>query len=254
MNLDNIQITTLGWQAPNWKQEFYPEDMPEEWQLDYYLNYFSVLACPMPIWAEIFADQDKLDEFSDCLFESSRVFCVLKIEIDAQGALSLNQCREALEAKLTLLNATKAQAPWLTGVVVNIEGVAEQKAEELQVASVYQTLRQSLDASLALSLLIRTTTEQECAALALSQFPKSETSQKPIWYACNDSWLTVGSPLGWMLELPADGKKQAEWLQKFYAQLPREAKGAPIIIAGDEQPIDMAQVKNLKVVAELLGF
>ncbi|SIO02148.1 hypothetical protein SAMN05443662_1178 [Sulfurivirga caldicuralii] len=45
--LENIEVGARGWAC----QDYYPEDLPEEWQLDYYANAFSALLVPQAQWA-----------------------------------------------------------------------------------------------------------------------------------------------------------------------------------------------------------
>jgi hypothetical protein len=37
----NVLLGAATWQVPRWEQEYYPQDLPEEWQLSYYANEFS---------------------------------------------------------------------------------------------------------------------------------------------------------------------------------------------------------------------
>lgn len=48
--MSNLQVGVLNWQALGGKGEFYPEDMPVEWQLDYYSNAFRVVLVPEGQW------------------------------------------------------------------------------------------------------------------------------------------------------------------------------------------------------------
>lgn len=45
--LENIEVGARGWAC----QDYYPDDLPEDWQLDYYANEFSVLLVPRARWA-----------------------------------------------------------------------------------------------------------------------------------------------------------------------------------------------------------
>ena len=48
--MDNLQIGTYGWQYDSWVGGFYPEDIPTDWQLDYYSNAYRVLLVPEQAW------------------------------------------------------------------------------------------------------------------------------------------------------------------------------------------------------------
>ena len=55
--VDNLQIGTFGWRFDAWRGGFYPEDMPEEWMLDYYANNYHVVLVPESEWLNWDDDQ-----------------------------------------------------------------------------------------------------------------------------------------------------------------------------------------------------
>ena len=50
MEFENLKIGTLGWQHSNWVGGFYPDDMPEEWQLDFFSNQYQALLVSEKTW------------------------------------------------------------------------------------------------------------------------------------------------------------------------------------------------------------
>ena len=60
--MDNLQIGTYGWQYESWMGGFYPEDIPVDWQLDYYSNAYRVLLVPEQAWLSW-----KEDDFEEIL-------------------------------------------------------------------------------------------------------------------------------------------------------------------------------------------
>lgn len=48
--MENLQIGTFGWQYDSWRGGFYPDDLPEEWMLDYYSNAYRVVLVPQVNW------------------------------------------------------------------------------------------------------------------------------------------------------------------------------------------------------------
>lgn len=59
---DYLKVGTYDWIHPEWQSEFYPEDLPEDWQLSYYANEFSVVLVPEVKWS---AKDVDLEEWSD---------------------------------------------------------------------------------------------------------------------------------------------------------------------------------------------
>ncbi len=45
-----IRVGCYGWQWSQWVGKFYPEDLPEDWQLDFYANYFRTVLVPHNQW------------------------------------------------------------------------------------------------------------------------------------------------------------------------------------------------------------
>ena len=58
-----IRFGTVGWQHPQWESDFYPDDLPADWQLPFYGNEFPVVAVPASEW--LHADEDQLFEWRD---------------------------------------------------------------------------------------------------------------------------------------------------------------------------------------------
>ncbi len=46
--LENVEVGAMGWAC----EAFYPEDMPSEWQLEYYANHFSAVLVPSTQWPD----------------------------------------------------------------------------------------------------------------------------------------------------------------------------------------------------------
>jgi len=47
-----VLIGTCGWQYPQWNHSYYPEGLPEEWQLAYYGNEYPVVLIPAAYWSQ----------------------------------------------------------------------------------------------------------------------------------------------------------------------------------------------------------
>jgi hypothetical protein len=47
-----INIGTYGWRHPHWTGSFYPDDLPQGWQLTYYSNVFNAVMVPADYWSD----------------------------------------------------------------------------------------------------------------------------------------------------------------------------------------------------------
>ncbi len=48
----NFFVAACGWRYPAWKESFYPEGLPVDWQLSYYSNEFRAVVVPAEEWAK----------------------------------------------------------------------------------------------------------------------------------------------------------------------------------------------------------
>jgi hypothetical protein len=52
LNERAVYIGACGWQYPQWNDSYYPEGLPQEWQLAYYGNEYPVVLIPASYWAQ----------------------------------------------------------------------------------------------------------------------------------------------------------------------------------------------------------
>lgn len=52
-NKDKVLIGARGWLHPGWQHNFYPDDLPQDWQLAYYANEFSMVVIREQEWMQI---------------------------------------------------------------------------------------------------------------------------------------------------------------------------------------------------------
>ncbi len=63
----DINLGAYGWHHQHWLNTFYPEDLPEGWQLAYYSNEFNTVVVPADYWqtGEVLDCEDWLDNVHD---------------------------------------------------------------------------------------------------------------------------------------------------------------------------------------------
>ncbi len=52
-NLNQVLIGARGWLHPGWQGHFYPDDLPQDWQLTYYANEFSMVVIREQEWEQV---------------------------------------------------------------------------------------------------------------------------------------------------------------------------------------------------------
>ena len=51
MAAENLKVGARGWRHQQWLSSYYPDDLPEDWQLGFYANNFSVVMVPAEYWS-----------------------------------------------------------------------------------------------------------------------------------------------------------------------------------------------------------
>jgi len=57
MTQKTIAVGAHGWQHPEWRDNYFPEDLPDDWQLDYYSHHFKVVLVPVSEWLQAGEDE-----------------------------------------------------------------------------------------------------------------------------------------------------------------------------------------------------
>ena len=95
-----VLIGACGWKHKAWLNDFYSEDLPEEWQLGFYSNEFPVVYVPSKDWLNIsHLDNSELSEWAEDVSDSFRFI----LEVPAKVLNSGEEFAEALE-KVKLLD------------------------------------------------------------------------------------------------------------------------------------------------------
>lgn len=68
-----VLLGTCGWKHQAWNNDFYSEDLPEEWQLGFYSNEFPVVYVPASDWIDVAeSDMHQLEEWTEDVSETFR--------------------------------------------------------------------------------------------------------------------------------------------------------------------------------------
>ncbi|MDH5483866.1 MAG: hypothetical protein OEY43_01420 [Gammaproteobacteria bacterium] len=85
---EHFRVGSLGWRHSGWQQDFYPEDLPEDWQLSYYANEFSTVLVPAD---ELLRPDCDFGQWHDEVPDSFRFYLQWPAQDDMTGLL-LAQC------------------------------------------------------------------------------------------------------------------------------------------------------------------
>ncbi len=104
----NIIFGISGLAHPSLMNNFYPEDLPEDWRLDYYSNEFDALLCSD-------SDIELLDELQE-MIEEKNFTCLL----EKKAGLSLEQPEQVITVELSrVINSTDQDdgVQWVEAII-----------------------------------------------------------------------------------------------------------------------------------------
>lgn len=261
--VDNLAVGSYGWQLDRIASDFYPEDLPEDWQLDYYCNFSNLVVVPQSIWSSQWAAGEKnadcedesaqqareemLEEFQEALTEESYVYLVLE---------QLTQ----LSVVVAQLESLSMKLP-LSGIIFKLDSDFSE-AEFKQFLACFSDVRNHDFGSKSIAVsMVWPQANQESQVVASQLKEELSIEQHELMFEFA-GWVCIGCPVLWLDSLPQNGKQQSQILQEFMSRLPaglsayQESLGVPVIVAGCEgqEHIQMNWVQNLKTVSELLGY
>lgn len=76
--LAELVVGTCGWEHAQWLEAYYPDDLPEDWRLDYYANEFGCVVLPPELWMT--ADEEAIEQWLEDVGEDFMFFIELPAE------------------------------------------------------------------------------------------------------------------------------------------------------------------------------
>lgn len=213
--MENLQIGTYGWQHNHWLGSFYPEDLPVDWQLDYFSNAFRAVLVPQSVWTGW-------------------------SEVDLQAV------NEAVEAPFYFYFAIESGSDFESALLPQLEKIiAVLKSQAMGVVVWSESLfTQSELAGLPVTLI---STQHKLPGWHW-QYQGVWLSGQPLAYLSElpkDPKAQVVILKDFMHSLTLEVNSKA-------TTVVLESQGVCCIVGGEK--IDMQQVANLKTIGEFLGF
>lgn len=82
MSERTVYIGTCGWQYPQWNDSYYPESLPQDWQLAYYGNEYPIVLIPASDWS---LGRDVIENWLAETDDRPRFICEWTFECDTHG-------------------------------------------------------------------------------------------------------------------------------------------------------------------------
>lgn len=222
-----MQVGAYGWNYADWHNNFYPEDLPEDWRLDFYANTYRVVMVPESEW--LAWQQDDVEENLEAV--EGDFYFYLEITLSSISETVLNS--ENKQYVISRLIQVSEQMQTRFAGVVLIDDIEEANVSNQQKQAELDTLL---------------STELKGYKVTLV----SPFISLPGWQWSYENWTCSGEPCAVIAKLSADGKAQASMVKLFEESLPLENKAAPVIVR--DVNLSMVELNNLKTITEILGF
>lgn len=97
----------VGLDAQNWDRDFFPEDLPEDWRLDYYANEYSGILIPQDVWAQ----DPEVEDWIENISEDFEFHFQVPVDIQDKSLEHLIQAANSLGPRLKglLLDASNSE-------------------------------------------------------------------------------------------------------------------------------------------------
>jgi len=113
-----LRFGTLDWRQSDWSQSYYPEDLPEEWQLGYYANELSAVLLEPAAWCD--QGEQALAGWQDETHPGFRFYLLVDATVDVQA-----QTRRAAALGDRLGGLLWPEAPAPAGVLAPMADLPE---------------------------------------------------------------------------------------------------------------------------------
>lgn len=93
-----LAIGSVGWTHKKWSQDYYPEDMPAEWQLDFYSHHFPCILMQPDEW--LTASERQIRQWSEDVKDTFDFFINVTDKLDDKVIAQLENITQHLGDKL----------------------------------------------------------------------------------------------------------------------------------------------------------
>lgn len=114
--LAELVVGARGWEHTRWLETYYPDDLPEDWRLDYYANEFGCVVLPAEVWMT--AGEEAIEQWLEGVEDDFMFFLDLPVqptEVGASLSAFAGRCAGAIlhEGKSADWQATLGDIPVL---------------------------------------------------------------------------------------------------------------------------------------------
>jgi len=222
-SLMSLSLGAKGWDHPDWSGDFYPDDLPQDWQLAYYCNEYNAVLVPANAWQQ--ADSAALSLWRDEAADSFRFF----LEISVQ------QCRdlEAAAAGLATILQTAARELCAGGGGVCIVAESDTAADK---PSCVQSVRNCVGDELPVHILLP---DDALTAAIKAQYQVYADIQQHIVLLANGQGKKC------------DLRHLRDLIETIHSDV---EETVDIVVFFDGTPPAVDDMQNTRIIADLLGL
>lgn len=147
----DITVAAYGWAHPDWADSFYPEDLPEDWQLSFYSNEFRAVLVPASAWSA--EDSLEIERWAEDVGEDFVFYLeVVSLQTDwaklAEAVKPLGEQLGGILLRPLEVDADLAMIASCLDAAVNIAPVSVLLPEKTELSEVGRGLLKQQDVSL----------------------------------------------------------------------------------------------------------
>lgn len=220
--MENLSIGAVNWTHAKWQGGYYPDDMPTEWQLDFYSNQFNSVLLPIDDFLLI--EVEDCEEIVECLEgEAFSIYVYYNREVEASS--------EILALIQKQINRLEG---FVKGMLVNAAVNNKALSELCHGADLTITQRGRRE-----------------------EFLASPEKQHWEWQVDTESdEVFWGEPLALVCQVPTSQAEQIDLLNRYGSSYGEIGLGAPIFFGDAEAHFysDANALIKLQLVGEFLGL
>ncbi|MDH5446918.1 MAG: hypothetical protein OEY52_15330 [Gammaproteobacteria bacterium] len=224
-----ILIGASNWLHPAWQEDFYPEDLPEDWQLGFYSNEFPVALIPGDLWPKI--ENDIAEWLEDCTDE-------LKLICEIPKQLISQSIEDSIDVINNYISSLSVLDGYLLAVVLPVTEINEELSTIIE--QIHCPVPLCLDVADSLSSSHDKTAQKICA----------QTHVSLVWHG-NDE--PIGFELGKMAMTRIDGSKldMRQLRDVVETILNKTSLEQTCVMIVEGEPPDLATIRNANVILDL---
>lgn len=223
----SINLGAYGWQRGPWLGTFYPEDLPENWQLTYYSNEFNTVLVPASYWQ---TQEERVSVKVDCADWLDNVHDEFQFFVECHVAMfehvSLSELIDNLKQLQSQLSA--------------LVFIDDNQAMSETVSSQFDALFDALAV--------------EVIGASAASGSQLVVQSKDIWRLNEQGEKTQASSFAFIENDLTDLRRARKIVEDFVSQLENDERASEATIIVNHPQLQASDLSKFRSLLEIMGF